>query len=52
MCLDSVKVGITNRQVTEVVVGGFYVYLVAAACTGLEVGAVCSQERSWEKGSP
>lgn len=29
----------------------FYVYPVVAACTGLEVGAVCSQEE-WEKGSP
>lgn len=26
-------------------------YLVAAACIGLEVGAVCSQEELWEKGS-
>lgn len=36
-----------NRQVTKV--RGFYVCPAAAACTGLEVGAECSQEESWEK---
>lgn len=30
----------------------FYVYPVEAACTGVEVGAMCSQEESWEKGNP
>ena len=46
--MDSMKVGITDESLKC----GFYVYPVAAACTGLEVGAVCSQEESWEKGSP
>lgn len=51
MYLDSMEVSTIDEKL-KWGWGEFYVYPVAAACVGLEAGAVCSREELWEKGSP